>query len=133
MKRVFADTSYWIALFNPQDEWADDALRATRSLGDVQLITTQEVLTEFLNFFAAAGPEVRRQAAEAIREILTARDVTVLPQTPDSFLDGLELYEDDLSVTQTDCISRRAIGDEEIEEVLTLDRRFEGPGTRIIG
>ena len=51
MKRVFADTSYWIALFNPEDDWAKGALRATKELGEVQLVTTQEVpdgVPEFL-------------------------------------------------------------------------------------
>lgn len=132
MRRVFADTSYWIALFNPHDEWSPAAWRATRSLGGVQLVTTQEVLAEFLNFFAGAGPMLRSQVAEAIREILTARDVIVLPQTPDSFLEGLELYEETPGITQTDCVSRRAMRDEGIEQVVTADRRFENAGLRVV-
>ena len=132
MRRVFADTSYWIALFNPEDEWSKGAVRATHSLGEVHLVTTQDVLTEFLNYFAGAGPILRRQVAEAIREIMTAGDVTVLAQTPESFLAGLELYESEPTATHTDCISRRAMGDEGIEEVLTADPRFERGGVRVV-
>jgi predicted nucleic acid-binding protein len=133
MRRLFADTSYWIALFNPQDEWSKGAVRATQSLGEeVHLVTTQDVLTEFLNFFASAGPMLRRHVAEAIREIMTAGDVTVLAQTPESFLAGLELYESDPTATHTDCISRRAMSDEGIEEVLTADARFERKGVRVV-
>jgi predicted nucleic acid-binding protein len=132
MRRVFADTSYWIALFNPEDEWSKGAVRATHSLGEVHLVTTQDVLTEFLNFFAGASPRLRRQVAEAIREIMTAGDVTVLEQTPESFLAGLELYESEPEATHTDCLSRRAMGEEGIEDVLTADPRFERGGVRVV-
>ncbi len=132
MRSVFADTSYWIALFNPDDEWSQGAARATQSLGDIQLVTTQDVLTEFLNFFAGAGALLRRQAAEAVREIMTAPDVTVLEQTPEAFPAGLELYESDPAATHTDCISRRAMSDEGIEEVLTADAGFVRAGLRVV-
>ncbi len=32
MKRVFADTSYWIALFNPRDELHGRAVAAARKV-----------------------------------------------------------------------------------------------------
>ena len=46
MKRVFADTIYWIALINPRDQWHDKAVEAGKSLGKVTLVTTDNVLEE---------------------------------------------------------------------------------------
>ena len=41
MRRVFADTVYWLALFVPGDEWSEAARSA--DLRDVSLVTTEEV------------------------------------------------------------------------------------------
>ena len=50
---IFADTCYWIALLNPQDSLHLEAMTLTSKLGKVQVITTDEVLVEVLNFFSA--------------------------------------------------------------------------------
>lgn len=44
--KAFADTFYWIALTDPKDKSHDRARRITRDI-----VTTDEVLTEYLNFF----------------------------------------------------------------------------------
>jgi hypothetical protein len=41
VRRVFADTLYWLALFVPGDEWAEAAVRV--DLADTSLVTTEEV------------------------------------------------------------------------------------------
>lgn len=49
MPLVFADTSYWQGRYFPQDQWHEIAIAAERRLGrPLYLLTTQEVLTEFL-------------------------------------------------------------------------------------
>ena len=53
MKAVFADTAYWIALIWPEDPWARLVHRINRELANTPIITTQEVLTEVLDSFAA--------------------------------------------------------------------------------
>ena len=30
MKMIFADTVYWVALFHPQDQWHNSALKASK-------------------------------------------------------------------------------------------------------
>ena len=62
MKRVFADANYFVALLNPKDEYHAVALQAQRGLTAVHLITTDEVLTEFLTFFCGLGPNARYAA-----------------------------------------------------------------------
>jgi uncharacterized protein len=48
MSAVFADTFYWAALANPRDQWHQPVLQARARLGAIQIVTTEEVLTEFL-------------------------------------------------------------------------------------
>lgn len=43
MRRIFADTLYWLALFVPGDAWAEAARAA--DLQDTSLVTTEEVLS----------------------------------------------------------------------------------------
>jgi uncharacterized protein len=56
MKQIFADTFYWIALTNPRDNWHQRVLDLTATLDRIQIFTTDEVLTEVLNFLCTYGP-----------------------------------------------------------------------------
>ncbi|MBC8419237.1 MAG: hypothetical protein H8E10_11635 [Desulfobacterales bacterium] len=42
MKKVFADSHYWIALAKPRNQWADAAKAAKASLGEALIVTTDE-------------------------------------------------------------------------------------------
>ena len=55
MRRVFADSMYWIALANPKDQWHVDACEIDLTLDGALIITTQEVLIEFLTHFCEHG------------------------------------------------------------------------------
>ena len=48
MKRLFADAVYWIAIANHKDQWHAKVVAVMRSLGQATLVTTEEVLDEFL-------------------------------------------------------------------------------------
>jgi predicted nucleic acid-binding protein len=52
MNRVFADANFWIARFNPRDQLHESAKAAAALLGKARIVTTDEVLTEFLNHFS---------------------------------------------------------------------------------
>jgi hypothetical protein len=52
VKAIFADTFFWVALTNPSDSRYRDAVAVEGMLADTTLFTTDEVLTEFLTFFA---------------------------------------------------------------------------------
>lgn len=39
MRRFFADTFYWIALFNPKDAWHEHVLAFSQSVGPCHLYT----------------------------------------------------------------------------------------------
>ncbi len=93
-------------------------------------MTTDEVLTEVLAFFAERGSHLRTVAAAFIRSILKSSHVEVRPQTHPSFLDGLALYETrpDKGYSLTDCISMLTMRREGIAEVLMHDGHFTQEG-----
>ena len=134
MKAVFADSLYWIATVKPGDPWAAAAKNAKALLGEVRIVTTDEVLIEFLAAFSVSGPKLRQQAAKMVRAIISNPNVRVIPQSRDSFLRGLELYEQrgDKEYSLTDCISMNAMKSESIVEVLANDHHFEQEGFTIL-
>ncbi len=133
MKPAFADTFYWIALANPRDHTHNRVLSFSGSLGSRVIVTTDEVLTEFLAF-CASDSQLRMAAAAAVQDILGAAHVRVIPQTRGSFLSGLELYRArlDKAYSLTDCISMQTMWRESITEVLTNDRHFQQEGFRAL-
>ena len=72
MKRLFADTVYWIALTNSFDQYHTKAVEVSSALGNCRLFTTEAVLTEFLNALADKGPLVRAAAVEMVEDTSTA-------------------------------------------------------------
>ncbi len=60
MRAVFADTLYWIEVFLPNDPWSYAA--KTVNLENARLVTTEEVLSEFLTGVASFGERTRQFA-----------------------------------------------------------------------
>lgn len=79
MREVFADTSYWVAVSCPRDQLHTIALSAKESLGESVLVTTDEVLVEFLNLMSKLT--LRDCAAPIVRAVFDDANVVVLPQT----------------------------------------------------
>ena len=128
MRRIFADTLYWLAIFVPGDEWAETA--RTMDIPDASLVTTEEVLSEFLTAVSAHGDRARRLACRLVREILNDPDIEVAAQSHESFLAGLALYErrPDKQYSLVDCISMNVMRQQGIQEILTHDRHFSQEG-----
>jgi predicted nucleic acid-binding protein len=94
MTLVFVDTLYWTAWVVPGDPWRNPSLVAESQLpDDTHLITTEEVLTEFLSAMSKAGGFWREKASSLVRELLNGSNISVRPQSHESFLEGLDLYE----------------------------------------
>ena len=134
MNEVFADTSYWIAVTIPDDKWAEAAVRAERALPpDTRIVTTDEVLTELLAWIAVRRERfryLRQPTVSAIREFLRDPNIIVLQQTHQTFLAGLELYEQraESDYSLVDCASMAAMRERGIAQALTSDRHFEQEG-----
>lgn len=134
MRLVFADTLYWGAALHPHDQYRVRVISAREALGEVHLVTTDEVLTELLDGLAQRGTHLREAAARAVRRILDDRRVTVHPQSRESFLAGLRFYEqrNDKGYSLVDCISMTTMLRHGIVEVLTNDHHFIQEGFRVV-
>ncbi len=134
MRKVFADAFYWIAMANPGDAWHQEVRRVTATLARVPLVTTEEVLTEFLAWFAERGISARQQAVSLVRSLLAQSHIQVLHQSHDTFLDALDLYERrlDKEYSLVDCASMIAMRTLGITEVLTHDHHFTQEGFQIL-
>ena len=71
MSEIFADSFYWIALANPADAWHQTATNFTQINLVTMLVTTDEVLIEFLNYFSAAGERKRGVVANVFEKTLS--------------------------------------------------------------
>lgn len=133
---IFADTFYWVALLSPRDTFHRQAIALTTKLGKTKIITTDEVLTEVLNFLSDGGTRLREQAVIIVRQLLNADSgkVVVLSQSRSTFLGALELYEQrlDKGYSLTDCISMMTMKQMEISQILTHDHHFTQEGFVIL-
>jgi uncharacterized protein len=131
---VFADTFYWLALARPRDSWHAAAWRWAQANTSTRLVTTDEVLTEFLNALAGTGPAGRAYAAATVHDLRNDPQVVVLPQSRADFDAALALYEarPDKGYSLTDCRSMLALRALGMTEVLTNDHHFTQEGFTIL-
>jgi predicted nucleic acid-binding protein len=129
MRRVFADTSYWIALVNPGDQIHAKAVSVTQRLSSARILTSEMVLAEVLNSFSDAGP-LRQAVGSMVQRLRGNRDVLIIPQTSEQFESALRRYKQaaDKSWSLTDCASFEVMEAEEIQAALTHDQHFAQAG-----
>jgi uncharacterized protein len=134
MRRVFADTMYWIALASLHDQWHAAAIRVSRALRGARIVTTEEVLSEFLAHFRGHGPIIRQGSVRHVEGIQSDPSILVRQQSHQSFVAGLGLYKarPDKGYSLIDCISMETMRQEGITEVLTHDGHFTQEGFTIL-
>lgn len=134
MKAVFADTFYWAAVTSTEDAAHERAMAFSRSFAPDKIVTTDEVLCEYLAFCAGARPSIRAEAGQIVAELIEDLAVRVVPQSRESFRSGLHLYRarPDKGYSLVDCISMQTMRREGLTEVLTNDRHFEQEGFRAL-
>lgn len=126
MTRFFADACYWIALLHRNDQLHAAALAAQQEFRDPHIVTTDEVLTEVLNFYSSRGRQLRDAAVQVIEALRKDDHVTVVEQSRASFDGGLALYKSraDKEWSLVDCISFNLMNRDGITEALTYDHHF---------
>lgn len=134
MKVLFADTLYFVALFNPKDQWHQHAIATSKLVGESKLITTENVLVELLNFYSSYGDKARLAAATQVEAILNSEMIEVVAQDHEAFMAGLTLYKDrpDKGYSLTDCISMNVMFDRQVKDVLTHDEHFRQEGFNVL-
>ena len=130
MKTVFADANYWVALLNPKEQLYHRAKAVQSKLRQAQLLTTEFVLAEFLNFYAPRGESLRLAASELVTRILQNSRIDVIASDREIFTAALTLYarRQDQQYSLTDCISMVVMKRRAVAEVLTQDRHFRQEG-----
>ncbi len=130
----FADTFWWITVANLQDAWHTRVVAWYTAHPNAQFVTTEEILSEFLTWFAGTGPTGRAHASATVHNILADPSTQVLPQTSADFGAALALYDarPDKEYSLTDCRSMTALRALGISEVLTNDHHFTQEGFTIL-
>jgi uncharacterized protein len=133
MRRIFADSLYWIALSHPRDQHHAAALRLSHPHQQAEIVTTDEVLSEFLTALRL-NRQLRSIAAMQADSVMADPSILVLPQSRQTFLAGLTLYKarPDKEYSLTDCISMATMRAEGISEILTHDNHFTQEGFAIL-
>jgi len=134
MRRIYVDSSYWIALINRNDQFHEKASEINKSMDDYYLFSTEEVLIEFLNFFSEKGAHSRSVAFKYVIYILSKPRIQILEQSHTSFAAGLNLYfnRKDKDYSMVDCISMETMRRQNVDEILTWDKHFSQEGFKIL-
>jgi predicted nucleic acid-binding protein len=127
MRRVFADSFYFIALLSDKDQDHAKAVDFTKSYTG-QLVTTEWVLTELADGLAAS--KHRGIFVQARQRLLADSNYHVVPLNMPLYEQGITLYGSrlDKAWSLTDCISFTVMNREGITEALTGDHDFEQAG-----
>lgn len=127
MTRVFADTSYFLALLAPRDLYRDIALQWASTVAR-KVVTTEYVLMEVGNHLSSVA--LRGICSEFLESILLGSEVKVIPASDVLFRRALDLFQSrpDKSWSLTDCASFVVMRDEGLAEALTFDKHFEQAG-----
>lgn len=129
-EKIFADTSFWVAVLDDRDQWHRAAITASVSVEYYKIITTESVLIEVLNYFSEFRAHIKEYAADYVEEILKDDETLVLLHDYKDFLKALKLYKIrlDKGYSLTDCISMNAMREFGIVGVLTNDTHFSQEG-----
>ena len=128
MRRIFADTSYWMGLVNPRDQIHQKAVSVTRQLSSESLLTTDMVLAEVLNSFSDSL--YREAVGRMVASLRQDQSLTIVPQTRTQFENALQRYRQaaDKGWSLTDCASFQVMEAEQIRAALTHDQHFAQAG-----
>lgn len=134
MKKVFVDTNYFVAIFNPADQWHQRAIEVDEQLGNVWLVTTDFVLVEVLNYFSGYNQKFKKKISDSVRLLLEDLEIKKIECSHESFLDGFDLYESrlDKGYSLTDCVSMNLMKEQNINKILTHDEHFTQEGFQIL-
>ncbi len=111
MNPVFADTGYWIALWNRHDGLHERAKSMAARIESRLIVTTEMVLTEVLDHSARQGRYKRELASRMVRGIRANNRVRIIETTSELFWNPSDRYVDryaarpDQSWSLTDCAS----------------------------
>ena len=127
MKAVFANTSFFLASLNPDDELHKPAIALSREISAPRL-TTGFVLLEVANAMRRGTQRV--QFAEFYTRLKEHPRARIIPVSQKLFERGYELFTSrkDKDWSLTDCISFVVMEQRGLSEALTGDHHFRQAG-----
>ncbi len=131
MNIVFADTGFWVAQLLPDDALHPIAREWSRTYAKKSTIVTSDlVLTEFLNFVSRFGTYSREQAVMACQNLYDAEEIMIVPAHRALIREAMEMYRDfsDKRWSFTDCSSFIIMRERKITDALTHDHHFVQAG-----
>lgn len=131
MRHVFADTFFFLALLNEDDDAHDEALMFATA-EPVPYLTTEWILTEVADAFSA--PHARRQFLRLLELVAESPDTIVVPCTHALFERGVKLFAErmDKEWPLTDCISFEVMREHGVADALTGDHHFTQAGFNVL-
>ena len=131
MKRLFADTSYYLALLNPRDAWHQRACDLSRQL-DADVVVTDYILLELGN--ALSPIPLRQRLRPTIESLRSDPSIECVPANEELFEHGLELFNQrlDKEWSLTDGISFVVMRDYGLTDALATDHHFEQAGFQVL-
>ncbi|MBI3827885.1 MAG: type II toxin-antitoxin system VapC family toxin [Planctomycetes bacterium] len=130
MNPVFADTWFFLALYNPRDEGHQAAWRWSQE-SSRYLLTTDWIILELADAFCE--PQDRQRVTPFIEGLRASPRVTIVPSSKELFEKGWALFRQrtDKAWSLTDCISFVVMKERRMKEALTGDRHFQQAGFKV--
>jgi predicted nucleic acid-binding protein len=130
MRVYFADTCFFVGLCNPTDDLHRVASEWYALIGPTdQIITTELVIVELLNYVAKLG-QLRHKGLELVERLKAKPNVEIIGHSSQRFSHAQQLYADrrDMEWSLTDCDSMLAMRARKTRDALTHDHHFEQNG-----
>lgn len=131
MKIYFADTFYYLALVNRDDDRHKQAVEFSQT-HNARSVTTAWILTEVGD--ALSEPAQRRTFIRLMDALRSNPNVTIIPPSLELFNKGVELFSRrmDKNWSLTDCISFVVMNEQGLQSALTGDHHFEQAGYKVL-
>jgi predicted nucleic acid-binding protein len=131
MKRIFADTSYFVAICGPSDVYHKRALDLSENLV-AGILTTEYAIVETGGLLLR--PEDRPAFVNLVRDLESDPAVQIVPASRALFQSGFELFagRPDKEWSLVDCLSFVVMKQHRMQDALTTDHHFEQAGFRAL-
>lgn len=129
--RVFADTSFYVAILSSRDALHERAMEVAAADG-LRVVTSDYVLIEVANFFSEGTR--RERVSEFVSSMMASRPTRVVSGGRRLMMRGLEVYRahQDKKWSLTDCTSFALMQNLGLRDALTADRHFVQAGFRAL-
>lgn len=125
MSSVFLDTSFFIALYNKDDEYHEKAVSILTDIKGCRFVLTQAIILEIGNAFSDSC--FKKTGIKILRELETnSSKYEIVDYDQKIHRQAFQLFESriDKDWSLTDCISFAAMKNLRLNQALTTDRHF---------